>query len=139
MNGNHYIINLPNVQGKLKSCFKCVEIFKVIKAFKNLNDKRQNITPKKMTSPSVQWEFGQSNHFKLNIHLSKQQFSSYLTFWKILLTYIVANAEKTNKCKWLVDSCYLFIVLKLNQNFKTFIYWRKKFIVLNFLKDLVNL
>ncbi len=54
MNGNHYIIDLPNVQGQLKSYFKCVETFKVIKAFKTLNDRRQNITLEKMTSPCVQ-------------------------------------------------------------------------------------
>ncbi len=56
MNGNHYIIDLPSVQGQLKGYFKCIETFKVIKAFKTLNGRGQNNTPEKMTSPCVQWK-----------------------------------------------------------------------------------
>jgi hypothetical protein len=54
VNGNHYIIDLPSVQGQLKGYFKCIETFKVIKAFKTLNGRGQNNTPEKMTSPCVQ-------------------------------------------------------------------------------------
>jgi hypothetical protein len=110
VNGNHYIINLPNVQGQLKSYFKCVETFKVTKAFKTLNDRRQKYYTWKNDLPMCSMKnLAKSNHFKLNIHLSKQQFSSYLTFWKILLTYIVARIEKKESVSgWLISYSFVY-------------------------------
>jgi hypothetical protein len=68
-----------------------------------------------------------SNHFKLNIHLSKQQFSSYLTFWKILLTYIVASVQKTNKCKWWLISCSFAYCFKIESKFQNIHLSKQKF------------